>query len=177
MAPSLLVLPGYYSGRECSRILALGRTLPKAPGQTVVPKENQRSSMIAWIDRDSKSEWLFDSIWEASLIANASFNFDLVGFKEPLQFSEYAVGSHIKWHSDAGAGFISTRKLSVSIQLSDEKDYVGGGLEFCPGGEPLLSRNKGAVIAFPAYMPHRVARIRSGFRRSLVAWIHGPPFR
>jgi len=175
--PSPLVLASCFSGRDCARVLALGRALPKHRGETVVPTENYRSGSIAWIERTAKNDWLHDLLWEIGQVANASYRFELAGFREPLQFSEYAPGNHIKWHADAGAGFISTRKLSISIQLTDEGDYAGGGLEFCPGGEPLLSRNRGTAIVFPSYMPHRVTRVKSGVRHSLVAWIHGPPFR
>jgi PKHD-type hydroxylase len=72
---------------------------------------------------------------------------------------------------------MSTRKISMSVQLSEDDDYIGGDLEFCPHGVIDEFRGIGNVICFPAYIAHRVLPIASGMRQALVAWIHGASFR
>ena len=65
----------------------------------------------------------------------------------------------------------------MSIQLSEDDDYAGGDLEFCPHGVIGEFRGIGNVVAFPAYIAHRVLPVLSGQREALVAWIHGPSYR
>jgi PKHD-type hydroxylase len=62
------------------------------------------------------------------------------------------------WHYDFGPAK-PTRKLSISIQLSDSADYDGGDLELMFGNVPTkLDRTRGAFIIFPSFMLHRVTR-------------------
>ena len=64
--------------------------------------------------------------------------------------------------------------MSVSIQLNDPSEYDGGELEISVGTRNrTATRDKGAVILFPAYALHRVLPITRGTRYSLVAWIVG----
>lgn len=70
------------------------------------------------------------------------------------------------------------RKLSLVLQLSDPGDYEGCALEIRAGSNiDVAPLERGAVIAFPAYVLHRVTPIRSGRRTSLVSWISGPLLR
>ena len=70
------------------------------------------------------------------------------------------------------------RKISISIQLSRPEDYDGGDLELMYGTEPQkLDRTRGAFIAFPSFMLHRVTPVTRGTRWSLVAWILGTRWR
>ena len=70
------------------------------------------------------------------------------------------------------------RKISISVQLDDENDYMGGDLQFYTK-QTLTNapRKKGTVIMFPSYLLHRVTPVVKGVRHSLVTWISGPPFR
>ena len=65
---------------------------------------------------------------------------------------------HYDWHMD----FIknkSTRKISVSIQLSDENDYEGGDLEFMIHHSIIKApRKKSTIIFFPFYITHRITK-------------------
>ena len=73
---------------------------------------------------------------------------------------------------------ISKRKLSLSVQLTDPADYDGGDLEFVNhlGNEDEF-RKQGSIIVFPSYLSHRVTTVTRGARRSMIAWVFGPPFR
>jgi len=44
-------------------------------------------------------------------------------------------------------------------------------------GTYVASGPRGALIAFPSYVLHRVTPIESGTAKSLVIWVNGPQFR
>ena len=78
--------------------------------------------------------------------------------------------------NELGIGNIQ-RKLSFTIQLSDEKDYDGGDL-CCYVSEKLIeaSKKKGSISFFPSFLLHEVKEVTRGKRCSLVGWVHGPRF-
>ena len=92
-----------------------------------------RSSRIAWIPKDERSAWLYKELVSFVRDANEKmWRFDVSNLWEDIQFTEYdaAYAGHYDWHMDVGGEDSSTRKLSVSVQLSDPADYDGGELEF-----------------------------------------------
>lgn len=98
----------------------------------------------------------------------------------PAQFSQYREGDFYNWHHDIDwcSSLHYDRKLSMTIQLSDENDYEGGDLEFLEWQHPIKGiRTRGSVIVFPSYLTHRVTKITDGCRESLTNWIEGPRFR
>ena len=107
--------------------------------------------------------------------------FHITNIKDKIQLSEYKAdpsgkNGHYDWHMDVGET-ASTRKISMSIQLTGESDYDGGDLEFMIHRSIIKApREKGTVIFFPSYLTHRVTKVTRGTRRSLVFWFHGPPF-
>jgi PKHD-type hydroxylase len=139
-----------------------------------------RKTNICWMPFNEETKFIYDKITYYAKDANKKmWNFNIPFLKEKIQFSVYEAEQqgHYDWHMDIGGGKGSTRKMSMSIQLSDPKDYKGGELEF------MLHRNihkapqnKGDVIFFPSYLMHRVKKVTEGTRYSLVFWFHGPPF-
>jgi PKHD-type hydroxylase len=79
------------------------------------------------------------------------------------------------------------RKLSVTVTLSDPKEYKGGELEFdFRNLDPDKKRNvkkckeilpKGSLVVFPSFVWHRICPVKSGERNSLVIWNLGHPFQ
>lgn len=188
-----LVYPAVFSGRQCDRVLehAAGLAVDDAhvgDGLAEVHHDDGiRRSRIAWIPVDDSSGWIYDKLAVIAGRANRSYGFDLIGFTEDLQFTEYRdAGAFYTWHQDGLDGDLAVRKLSMVVQLSDPDDYDGGELEFfaLDGDESesatdrrALMRRRGTVVVFPAFEYHRVAPMLSGTRRSLVCWIGGPRFR
>ena len=108
---------------------------------------------------------------------NKLFQLDLYGFTEKLQFTEYeGQGSHYDWHPDIGPN-MTKRKISMVVQLSDEKDYEGGELLINTGQLLVPSKKQGSVILFPSFLMHKVEPLLSGNRYSLVSWISGNTWR
>ena len=72
------------------------------------------------------------------------------------------------------------RKLSFSLQLSDANSYEGGNLQFMSDANHKIynaPRRRGTLIVFDSRLRHRVSKVRSGRRESLVGWVNGPRWR
>jgi PKHD-type hydroxylase len=98
---------------------------------------------------------------------------------EDMQYTVYGSGGdHYNWHIDSGGSNPCPRKLSLSLQLSDPSEYEGGNLEFMIGKDGnSAKKERGLVVAFPAYRLHRVTPVTKGVRKSIVIWTTGPQFR
>lgn len=140
---------------------------------------NVRNNQMVFIGPEG-IEWAYQRITEIVHELNSRFfRFDIFGFIEGLQFTEYnAPGQFYKDHIDKlNRGKV--RKLSVVIQLTDEKSYDGGDLELILGtcdDVIKMDRKRGNLIVFPSYVLHRVTSITKGQRHSLVGWVTGKPF-
>ncbi len=147
-------------------------------GGVIMP--DLRKSTVAFIEpNEAESLPLINKLAQLAIQVNAErYRFDLMGFYESIQIAEYGKGDFFDWHSDFSVGHASTRKLSLSVQLSDPDDYEGGDLEFMINTNHVKApRTKGTVIIFPSFIIHRVTPITSGKRRSMVGWVTGVPFR
>lgn len=89
--------------------------------------------------------------------------------KAPMTVNRYKSGGFITLHDDVGGD--PTRVLSVSIQLSDESEYVGGHLVF-PSLIHVADKEIGSGVAFDSKIKHEVLEVESGVRYSLVVWVH-----
>ena len=188
-----LVYPAVFSRRQCDRIIEHAADLATDDahvGDGLADAHHDdgiRRARIAWIPADDSSGWIYDKLAAIVGRANRSYGFDLIGFTEDLQFTEYSdAGAFYTWHQDGLDGDLAARKLSMVVQLSDPHDYDGGELELfaLDGSESdaashhrTLMRQRGTVVVFPAFEYHRVTPLLSGTRRSLVCWIGGPRFR
>jgi len=153
--------------------------------------EKLRDSNVAWIDQ----QWLYDAIHPYVQEANekAGWNFEW-HWTEPAQYTIYRKGQHYDWHQDSwpyayepnrGTLAGKVRKLSVTCNLTDPKEYSGGELEFYQPQNPKLKKKlikckeilpKGSIIVFPSFIWHRVTPVTKGKRTSLVMWNLGKPF-
>ena len=124
--------------------------------------------------------WPLTRILDLAKQANsARFKFDVAVFLDvdsPM-IMKYEKGGHYDWHVDTGNS-VCHRKLSFTIQLSDDKDYVGGDVEFIGSKvDTKAFRQKVVCIIYPSFLPHRVSKVTKGTRHAIVGWIHGPTFK
>lgn len=144
-----------------------------------------RKTEISWIpkntpDGDHAELVLRHYAMEANKNA---FGFNVDDLSD-MQYTKYSAdsGGKYDWHIDTfwANPTAYDRKISVIVQLSDGGDYEGGDFQIDPQYEnpdPKLLRQKGTVIVFPSFLPHRVTKLTSGNRISLVSWLQGPKFR
>lgn len=168
---------GALSPEDCRRVVALGESLPRTDGRVEIGADAYRVSHIAWIEPKPDHQWLYDKVAALFALANRHYGFELTGFVDALQYTVYGPEQHFDWHLDLGMDQTSARKLSMTIQLSEPRDYTGGELEFITLKLGEQARLQGSATFFPSYLAHRVSPVLSGVRRSLVAWGYGPAFR
>jgi len=177
----------YYSNafttQELEDIKKIGNSFPLQKALVGGGDDSQmtdyRKSEISWIPEVQDTQWLYDKIADYAIEANKEmWNFDIWGYHDSLQFTNYyGDGGHYDWHADLGPN-MSNRKLSVVLQLSDPKDYVGGQLEMNAGGSILsVPQQYGLLCFFPSFVLHRVTPLTSGTRTSLVTWLCGANLR
>jgi PKHD-type hydroxylase len=175
--PSVTLVERFFTPQECQNILQLSAGLKEINGGVREERamSNERNSKVRFMEPSPQSQWVYQKLEAALEQINRNYRFHLLGFYEGIQISSYSDGGFYDWHMDIGNGSHSTRKLSMSVQLSDSDDYVGGNLEFA-AIDQTAPRSIGSLIVFPSYMAHRVTPVTEGTRRSLVSWIHGHAF-
>lgn len=142
-------------------------------------KDDLRKSRIMFIKPGVTNDWIYDKLSQACIQTNTNrYKFEILGYQTELQLASYGTGDFFDWHMDFGMGDISNRKLSITVQLSDNDEYQGGDLQFMVNQNIVTApRDKGTAIVFPSFALHRVTPITSGTRKSIVGWIAGPPYR
>ena len=143
---------------------------------------NIRNSKHSWI---SKNYWIAGFLWYYIMLANReNFLYDITEYQVDMQYTKYEKGSYYTWHTDQDIRTIynsddEVRKLSFSLQLSDENEYTGGEIEFkdVMGNTFSAPKNRGCLIIFDSRTEHRVCTVKSGNRKSLVGWVKGPRWR
>lgn len=120
--------------------------------------------------------WIFEKITQAvSRLNSEKFKFGLTGIVHGLELLHYSSSnkSHYNWHLDTGIGDSTNRKLSVSVQLSEEASYKGGELLVNDGNIRVGSFEQGSINVFPSYLSHTVTEVTEGDRWAIVIWVHG----
>ena len=151
-----------------------------------------RKSQVCFLD----DRWVLDEIipYVNTANKNAGWNFDL-DWCESIQYTNYESGEFYGWHSDDMTSAYGEkhhpnykgkiRKLSVTINLTDPSEYVGGEFEMDlrnnTEGRNIINidqvKPKGSILVFPSFVTHQVTPVRKGKRTSLVLWNLGPPWR
>ena len=173
-----------FTKEEIDAIINIGVNIGLVTGRTgnILHNSQIRNSQVSFIYPNPHTYWLFDKLANVvTEINNRFFGYDLFSLNEGFQFTRYqhsdSEPEHYSWHTDNGTTN-PYRKLSFSLQLSDDADYEGGDLEILVGDEPIkLGREQGVINFFPSYTLHRVTPITKGTRYSLVCWVSGPHFR
>ena len=179
--------------KTCNKILKVCRKKIIEQATTFKGDDKaKRNCKIAWIN----DEWIYNIINPFIDSANkkAGWNFQW-DWNESSQFTIYKKGHYYGWHADQGSGIMKhtnkningkTRKLSLTLQLTDKTEYEGGDFQFRwikDGTKGSLNtitiddaKDMGTIIIFPSFTWHQVLPITKGKRESLVNWSVGKPF-
>lgn len=187
---------GLFSDEELKQVEEYCDTLPLDTASTVgkggtMDFENPaRKSDIAWVRPNEENMWIFERmIWVIEKLNDRFYEFDLNGF-EVMQYTVYDEDGEQRYdlHMDTVLGtdktmeMPETRKLSLSMVLSDPSEYEGGKFQLqtgLPDEDKMMTveQLKGRVIGFPSFLLHRVTPVTKGKRKSLVIWVEGPKFK
>ena len=171
-----------FNDEECQQIIDFSKTYYPEAG-SVGGGDTGMVSDIRVVDLyniplNDSTKWVFDRISRLSSIANNEyFNYDIMGITHELQLLHYqssGAPGHYDWHMDMGGGQSSTRKISISCQLSNPSEYTGGELVVNNNGQYIqASTQRGSITCFPSYLMHKVKPMVDGDRWALVVWVHG----
>ena len=169
----------------------------KLNSKEVTDLKKKRNSDIVWMN----DRWVYKEIQpyvhQANQSAGWNFNWDV---SEPFQFTKYKLNQYYDWHCDSwnkpydkpnnSSLHGRIRKLSMTCQLTDGSEYIGGELQFdCRNYDPHMRDEdrhvltvkeilpKGSIVVFPSFVWHRVQPVTKGTRYSLVVWNLGYPFK
>tara|TARA_R100000306_G_C4319786_1_gene114544 strand:+ start:95 stop:727 length:633 start_codon:yes stop_codon:yes gene_type:complete len=151
--------------------------------------KKKRHSNVVWMS----DKWIYKELFPYVRGANYSAGWNFQWSRaESCQFTIYRKGQYYGWHQDAGRepykmpGVMQgkIRKLSMTVSLSDQKEYSGGNLEFDFREDSKIKsqvckeiNSKGSLVVFPSWVLHRVTPVTRGTRYSLVSWYLGDPFK
>ena len=178
----------------CQKILRICRKTIKEPAKIGKHKPSKiRNCKVGWLN----DKWIYDILnpFIHTANKNAGWNFQW-DWNESSQFTIYKKGHYYGWHTDQfdtpfgknkGINFNGkTRKLSLTLQLTDKTKYEGGDFQFKwikDSKKDLLNittvndaKDIGTIIIFPSFIWHQVLPITKGKRESLVNWSIGKPF-
>ena len=163
----------------CNEVIKQGENKEISKAKIQEGNKANRSSDVSWLDEEK----LGTSLTNLVIIANkeSGWNYSLKEF-EPLQYTIYKKDDFYDWHIDShnnpyDNGMV--RKLSFTLCLNE--DYEGGSFSFCSPHpiskktkiETLDKPKKGTMIVFPSYTWHKVDKVTSGVRKTLVGWVVG----
>lgn len=106
-----------------------------------------------------------------------------------IQHITYLPGDHVGWHDDtmdlhtAAANpkyrdLTTSRKLSMTVMLSDPSSYSGGQFVFDPKYSPSPAvEGQGTVALFTCFSKHKVEEITSGVRNIMFIFLTGPEWK
>jgi PKHD-type hydroxylase len=180
---SWVALENIFTDQELDEIVVQGNKVKKTSGTVSGSISDYRVCDIAWLKSDeteSDFDWIYATLTDAiKKVNNEYFQFDLTHLTA-LQFTVYdgKNNSNYQKHMDLGRPF-PNRKLSFSIQLSDNNEYTGGDLRFhyIKTQPEIAPRTRGKIIFFPTWTVHDVTPVTQGIRHSLVGWVNGPNFK
>jgi len=180
------VVEDFFENEEIKKIIEIGLS-PEMSTQTEAKlgfsgnkDEDYRKCNISWIRSDiEENQWIFRKLTDIiNAINEQHFNFNIEMIQN-LQFTEYtSSGDFYGKHLDIGFLETRPRKISFTIQLSEESDYDGGDLilYYDENGE-IVNKKRGMLTAFPSYILHEVKPVTRGTRYALVGWVSGPKFK
>ena len=175
-----------FTPQQCQLVINAGRAEPSqtaAVGSnlagTGIVDTKTRTSHISWIPFNKMPE-MYKTVERLMLKTNANhFGFENMQITEQAQYTEYPEGGFYDWHTDNNVMMAHeppVRKISMTLLLSPESEFEGGGLELMD--ENKVARPKqGQAIFFASFIRHRVIPITKGVRKSLVMWFGGTPFK
>ena len=177
---------------KCQDIIQLAsKKTPWAATTKDIESAKDRQSTVSWIANPKIYDLLNPFIHKAN--KNADWNFQW-SWNESSQFTVYKKGDYYHWHMDSLPHLTTSvnhpyhnkiRKLSLTLQLTDPSQYIGGNFQFRWLNSHAQietvtvkdARDLGTIIIFPSFLSHRVTRITKGTRRSLVNWSLGEHFK
>ncbi len=175
-----------FTPEQCDIISRLGRSMPPQNAEVgggVGGKYDTKTriSHISWLPFKHPDAIPMYKILENIMhkTNKRHFGFENMQINEQAQYTEYPEGGFYDWHMDCDLIMKNeppVRKISMTLVLSPDGDFEGGGLELVKPGQ-IMRPKQGHAVFFASFVMHRVIPITRGLRKSLVMWFGGEPFK
>lgn len=171
-----------FTPEECNHVISFASKMYATKASVGAGKEGSYKPEIRRVDSyeiplNNDTKWIFDRIAAAVSSANHEYyNYEIMGITHNLQLLHYKEDekAFYDWHTDIGQGNAATRKISISVHLSDPNEYEGGDLIVNDHGVILnTTKEQGCINMFPSYALHKVTPVVKGERWVIVIWVHG----
>ena len=137
--------------------------------------KDMRECGISWIPLGKNliiERVLTDIVKKVNL--DKGWNYDLTGWQCNIQYTYYyQPQDHYDWHVDTlkTSSDQDRRLISIVYCLSKSEDYEGAELQFKHKGQVLsIKLDQGDFVVFKSHLLHRVTKLESGERETLVGW-------
>jgi len=175
-----------FTPEQCNIISRIGRSMPPqnaqvGNGDKGVHDTKTRISHISWIPfNNPEAKHMYKTLEETMWMTNKRhFGFENMEINEQAQYTEYPEGGFYNWHMDMDTNMSKeppVRKISMTLILSHESEFEGGGLEIQKPGN-IIRPKQGHAVFFASFINHRVVPVTKGVRKSLVMWFGGEPLK
>ena len=175
-----------FTPEQCNIISKIGRSLPAQTAEVGGGEKGNidtktRISHISWIPfNNPEAVPMYKALEETMWMTNKRhFGFENMELNEYAQYTEYPEGGFYNWHMDLDTNMSKeppVRKISMTLILSAEDEFEGGGLEIQKPGN-IIKPKQGHAVFFASFINHRVIPVTRGIRKSLVVWFGGEPFK
>jgi PKHD-type hydroxylase len=163
------------SADECETVIGFAEADPTRWEKVIQPNVTYSQFMVNQ-RADQNLDWFLQKLRTTVMSLNDRlWRFDVSDIG-PVVILRYDPGDQFGLHIDFGRGYLD-RKISMLVQLSPPDAYEGGVLEFGLSPPTTAARERGSLLAFPAWVPHRLSPIESGRRYVATCFVLGPPFR
>ena len=172
MRPDYYILQDILDKNEIDFITKEGmKNLEKAT--TMSAKVFSRRNKVSWFHKAENKDLdkILNRIEDVFFIVSKDFYNQKLNNVEPIQFTHYKFLNYYTYHIDSNPlPDTPNRVISATIELTNPKDYIGGGLQFKNHSFPRPKLKSGTMIAFPSLMLHKALPVYYGTRNSLVLW-------
>jgi PKHD-type hydroxylase len=132
----------------------------------------KRKGKVAWLTPESGEEVnrLAKKIVDLMFYESGATHLQELSEIEHIQIAKYNFLDHYNKHMDIGSDG-PYRILSGVVELSDPKDYIGGGLDiFLLDKKYKVPLKQGSAVFFPSILPHQARPVFYGSRYSMTLW-------
>ena len=174
--------PKGFSEDECFKIIRDHSGSLSLSGQEHTNQDKHNKS--SYIDFSPENLWLYEKLSNFAMEANSSWDFNINGFSEGLEFVKYSGETRdsdaprIDIGNNFNHNFKQDMKISFYVSLSKEGDYEGGDHLIHNYGTPCYAQKEiGASVFFPSWMLNGVTPVTKGEKYCLRGWVFGPHFK
>ena len=161
-------------GRELRKLLDLGTKVSFVDGRATNVESKVKKNLQSEFGTDLSNE--ISSIVAKAVYRNQQFmDFTFINIMAPPLMSKYEPGMHYGDHADNAVLPFNPpirSDISMTLFLSDPKDYEGGELQVRVGDQTIRFKGEpGDAIIYPSTAPHQVLPVISGERLVCITFI------